>query len=72
MFETCFAVMLFLAWKQMMTLEFEHLQDEMPSLWEEGSVSEAESETVNNLLHFSGTDQTTHRNEMLHVIQMNL
>ena len=56
----------------MMTLEFEHVQDEMPSLWEEGSVSEAESETVNNLLHFSGTDQTTHRNEMLHVIQMNL
>ena len=44
----------------------------MPSLWEEESVSEAESETDDSLLRFDGTDPTTQLNEMLHAIQTNL
>ena len=52
----------------MMTLEWEHVQDEMPFVWEE--ISEAESE--NSLFHLDGMHPTTTWNVMLHAIQTNV
>ena len=42
-----------------MTMEGEHLQDEMSSIWEEDGVSEAKSET-HTLLNFDGVDTLLH------------